>query len=58
MIKSVIIAFKEDWPFKKITLLYKTSVEISTSNKSIDYHRILDNSWIFLKSSIVRMLSS
>ena len=44
MIKSVIMASKEDWPFRKITLLCNTSVEISTSNKSIDYHRYLDNS--------------
>ena len=50
MIKSVIMAFKEDLPLKKITLLYNTSVEISTSKESIDYHRYLDNSWIFLKS--------
>ena len=49
MIKSV-NAFKEDGPFRKITLLYDTSVEIALLTEYIDYHRYMNNSLIFPKN--------
>ena len=55
MIKSA-NAFKEYGPFRKITLLYDTSVEIALLTEYIDYHTYMNNSLIFPK--IVRTLGS
>ena len=49
MIKSA-NAFKEYGPFRKITLLYDTSVEIALLTEYIDYHRYMNNSLIFPKN--------